>query len=160
MVEGVSGRVVIRDGAGRTDTRFLSGNVVVAADGSGDLSITDVDGAIRTEYGSGAVTVSRATRKVTVTEDSSGSIRKRRVDGNRTVQRDRSGSVFYEGIAGRVSLPEWTCGTNSITFVHATDQGCLAPPQVESPPARMRRRCCCPLDYPCPSTGNALTIYL
>jgi hypothetical protein len=73
-------------------------------DGSGDISIEQVDNAIFIDDGSGAIEVSDITGNITI-EDNSGDLMVENVQGNIVVD-DNSGSILIQNIDGQVDIED------------------------------------------------------
>jgi len=88
VIKNVGGDVRVRDGSGDIEARNVSGSFTVESDGSGGIYATDIKGSVVVEH------------------DGSGEINATRVGRDLIVQSKGSGEVSYEGVTGRVDIPE------------------------------------------------------
>jgi len=106
VLERVHGDVRIEDGSGALDVREVEGMVLVARDGSGEITIRNArrDVEIRSD-GSGGIDISDVEGSVWIGSDGSGSIRADHVAGDFLVRNDGSGGISFAAIGGRVEVP-------------------------------------------------------
>jgi hypothetical protein len=106
VLERVHGDVRIEDGSGALDVRDVDGMVLVANDGSGEITIRGArrDVEIRRD-GSGGIDISDVDGNVWIGSDGSGSIRAAHVAGDFLVRNDGSGGISFAAIGGRVEVP-------------------------------------------------------
>jgi hypothetical protein len=102
-IEG-TGPVTITDGSGEIEIRNVRGAVEVR-DGSGSLEILNVTGNISIIDGSGSIGVNDVQGDVIVRADGSGSIDVTDVRGDFIVQSDGSGGVDYSRVTGTIRIP-------------------------------------------------------
>jgi hypothetical protein len=88
VIKNVAGDVRVRDGSGDIEARNVGGSFTVESDGSGGIFATDIKGS------------------VVVQHDGSGEINASRVGRDLIVQSKGSGEVTYNGVTGRVDIPE------------------------------------------------------
>jgi hypothetical protein len=101
-VRGV-GALVARDGSG--DFAVEDAASVDVADGSGTLRVRGVRGDVRVEDGSGDIDVDRVDGAVVVARDGSGGVDVRAVRGDLVVERRRASGITYADVRGRVRVP-------------------------------------------------------
>ena len=88
VIKNVTGSVNVRDGSGDIVARNVSGSFTVENDGSGGIFATDIKGDVVVEH------------------DGSGEINASRVGRDLVVQSKGSGEVTYDGVTGRVDIPD------------------------------------------------------
>lgn len=88
VIKNVSGDVRVRDGSGDITARNVSGSFTVESDGSGGIFATDIQGSVIVEH------------------DGSGEINASRVGRDFIVQSKGSGEITYDGVKGRVDIPD------------------------------------------------------
>ena len=105
-VEGVAAKMRIQDSSGNIRVRD-AGNDVWIGDSSGGIDIRGVKGSVEVdEDSSGEIEIYDVTGSVHVGRDSSGSINVSRVGGDFVVEHDGSGSIEYDGVKGKVDVPQ------------------------------------------------------
>ena len=105
-VEGVAAKMRIQDSSGNIRVRD-AGNDVWIGDSSGGIDIRGVKGSVEIdEDSSGEIEIYDVTGSVHVGRDSSGSINVSRVGGDFVVEHDGSGSIEYDGVKGKVDVPQ------------------------------------------------------
>ena len=93
------GPLEMRDGSGELTVTDVTGAVTIH-DGSGTVTLTRVTGDVRISDGSGSLIVREVRGSVTVDEDGSGEIEVGNVSGSVTVERDGSGSIDVADVRG------------------------------------------------------------
>jgi len=93
----------VTDGSGELSVKNVNGDVKIV-DGSGSIDVADVTGRVRVTDGSGSIEIVRA-GAVTIDADGSGSLHVADVRGDFTVDEKGSGSVDYERIGGKIDVP-------------------------------------------------------
>jgi hypothetical protein len=88
VIKNVKGDVSVRDGSGDIVARNVSGSFTVETDGSGGIFATDIQGSVIVEH------------------DGSGEINASRVGRDFIVQSKGSGGITYDGVKGRIDIPE------------------------------------------------------
>jgi hypothetical protein len=104
----------VDDGSGFMTIENIDGTIYVD-DGSGDLTVEQIQGDVRIDDGSGTVDVNNVRGNVFV-DDSSGTIDVQDVTGNVVVD-DGSGSIRIEGVGGDVHIKDDGSGSLSIRDV-------------------------------------------
>jgi hypothetical protein len=94
----------IVDGSGELRIENVSGAVTVN-DGSGDIVIHKAGSVLIEEDGSGGVHITGVRGSVVVRDDGSGSIDVSDVGGDFSVEHDGSGGITHEGVRGQVRIP-------------------------------------------------------
>lgn len=103
-VSGV-GELRVRDGSGDVSVSEVE-SVRIEGDGSGDMVVTDVNGDVTiVEDGSGDMEIRQVGGSVVVIDDGSGDITVDTVGGVLRVEDAGSGSVRYSDVDGEVSVP-------------------------------------------------------
>jgi hypothetical protein len=111
-VEDGSGSVEVRnvaalkidDGSGELRIARVSGAVTIT-DGSGDIVVSEAGSVLVDEDGSGGLRITGVRGSVVVRDDGSGSIDVRDVGGDFTVEHDGSGGIMHDGVRGHVRIP-------------------------------------------------------
>ncbi|MBA3645088.1 MAG: DUF2807 domain-containing protein [Gemmatimonadaceae bacterium] len=88
VIKNISGDVKVRDGSGDIEARNVAGSFTVESDGSGGIFASDIKGSVVVEH------------------DGSGEINASRVGRDLVVESKGSGEVTYNGVTGRVDVPE------------------------------------------------------
>lgn len=121
----VRGSVRLKDGSGDVEIKQITGDVEIGIDGTGNLTIVDVQGGVTIDKdgsddiriervsgnveigtdGSGDIHIAHVKRNVTVGRDGSGDIVVEDVDGNLSIGKDGSGDIRHARIGGSIKLP-------------------------------------------------------
>lgn len=104
----------IKDGSGSISVTDINGRLEVD-DGSGEIRINSIGGSLRVEDGSGALDVQDISGDVWI-DDGSGSIKVRQIGQNVTVS-DGSGSILIDGVGGDVVIRDDGSGSLRIQNV-------------------------------------------
>lgn len=99
------GTAQIKDGSGDLEIENVRGALKLS-DGSGEVTIRGVQGSLRIENGSGDLSVTKVVGDVIVVNDGSGGIRITDVQGNVTIGNDASGEIQIEDVSGSVRIEE------------------------------------------------------
>lgn len=102
-VRGVAS-LSLRDGSGEIEVSDVRGAVTIE-DGSGEIELLGIGGAVAIEDGSGAIDLRGIGGRITI-EDGSGEITIRDADGDVIVDEDGSGSIEVTGVGGSVLVRE------------------------------------------------------
>ena len=111
-VEDGSGSATIRDvaalkiddGSGELRIENVAGAVTVS-DGSGEIVIDHAGSVVIAEDGSGSVRITGVKGSVVVRDDGSGSIDVSDIGGDFAVEHDGSGGITHDGVRGAVRIP-------------------------------------------------------
>jgi len=104
-IKKVAGDVSVIDSSGKLIIKSVGGNLRVT-DSSGDLRIKGVRGGLIIDAdSSGGIDISDVSLDVLIKRDSSGSIAVEKVGGGFTVGADTSGDIQYKDVTAQVSLP-------------------------------------------------------
>jgi hypothetical protein len=110
------GSLKIEDGSGDLSIDGVRGAVTVD-DGSGSLDIANVDGQVRLKDGSGEIVV-HDVGSVLIDEDGSGGVRLTSVRGDATIRDDGSGSISVRDVAGDFTVDSDGSGSIDHHEVH------------------------------------------
>ena len=111
------GTAQIKDGSGELEIENVRGALKLT-DGSGEITIRGVQGSVRIEDGSGALTATKVIGDVIVVNDGSGAIGITDIQGNVTIGNDGSGEIRIENVSGSVRIEEDGSGGIDIRGVH------------------------------------------
>jgi len=116
-IYGVSG-LSLNDGSGSVTIENMQGDVSVD-DGSGAISITGVNGRVSIEDGSGPIRV-RDSLEVVVFDDGSGKIDIDNIEGNVEIRNDGSGGISIRAVGGDVEIDDAGSGSVDVREVAGT----------------------------------------
>ena len=88
IIKNVRSNVSVRDGSGDIEARNVAGSFTVESDGSGGIFATDIKGSVVIEH------------------DGSGEINASRIGKDFIVESKGSGEITYDGVTGRVDIPD------------------------------------------------------
>jgi len=116
LVVTVPSRMILDviDGSGQLDISNIDGAVSIT-DGSGGLSLNDINNNVDIVDGSGAIELTNIIGSVDI-EDGSGKIILNDIDGNLTIS-DGSGSIYARGISGNADIND---GSGDLTVKQVT----------------------------------------